>query len=71
MAHLHYPQFMDDGDMDERELGLFFSLVLLGKCEELWVFDKVSEGMADEIAKAKRRKIPIRYFNTRCEEVTQ
>lgn len=36
--HLHYPQFMDDGDKEQRELGLFFALVLLGKCDELWVF---------------------------------
>ena len=67
--HLHYPQFLDDEDMDERELGLRFALVLLNKCEELWVFDKISQGMAKEIAKAKKRGIPIKYFNSRCEEV--
>jgi hypothetical protein len=67
--HLHYPQFLDDEDMDERELGLRFALIILGKCEELWVFDKVSQGMAREIAKAKKRNIPIRYFNSKCEEV--
>jgi hypothetical protein len=67
--HLHYPQFLDDEDADERELGLRFALILLGKCEELWVFDKVSEGMSREIAKAKKRGMPIRYFNSRCEEV--
>ena len=31
--HLHYPQFMDDSDREQRELGLFFALVLLGKCD--------------------------------------
>lgn len=67
--HLHYPQFLNDDDPKERELGLHFALVLLGKCEELWVFDRVSIGMAEEIAKAKRRNIPIRYFNNNCEEV--
>ena len=67
--HLHYPQFLDDEDADERELGLRFALILLGKCEELWVFDKVSEGMSREIAKAKKRGMPIRYFDSRCEEV--
>ncbi|MBT9173137.1 MAG: hypothetical protein DDT21_01527 [Syntrophomonadaceae bacterium] len=66
--HLLYPQFMDDGDGEERELGLFFALVLLGKCDELWVFgEKISKGMAAEIAKAKKRGMPIKYFNHKCE----
>lgn len=67
--HLHYPQFMNDDDKEERELGLFFGLVLLGKCSEIWVFNKISAGVAREIAKAKKRGMPIRYFNVRCEEV--
>ena len=67
--HLHFPQFMDDSDRDERELGLFFATVLLGKCDALWVFGRrVSDGMAREIAKAQKRGIPIRYFNHKCEE---
>lgn len=70
--HLHYPQFMDDGDKAQRELGLRFAIILLGKCDELWVFgDTVSDGMKLEISKAKKRGIPIRYFNGKCEEVTQ
>ncbi len=70
--HLHYPQFMNDGDCDERELGLFFALVLLGKCDELWVFgSRVSAGMAREISKAKQANMPIRYFSNKCEEVKE
>lgn len=69
--HLHYPQFLDDEYEEERELGLRFALILLGKCEELWVFDKVSKGMAREISKAKKRGMSIRYFNDRCMEVTE
>lgn len=69
--HLHYPQFLDDEDPEERELGLRFALILLGKCEELWIFDRVSKGMAEEIAKAKRRNMPIKYFTSRCEEVLE
>jgi len=66
--HLHYPQFMDDGDREQRELGLFFALVLLGKCDELWVFgEKISKGMAAEITKAKKRGMPIKYYNHKCE----
>ena len=61
--HLHYPQFMDDEDGQQRELGLHFALILLGKCDELWVFGRqVSSGMAKEIAAAKRRGMPIKYF---------
>lgn len=67
--HLHFPQFMDDSDRGERELGLFFATVLLGKCDALWVFGgRVSNGMAREIAKVQKRGIPIRYFNHKCEE---
>ena len=67
--HLHYPQFMDDGNKEQRELGLFFALVLLGKCDEVWVFgDRISKGMAREIEKAKKRGIPIRCFNSSYKE---
>jgi len=69
--HLHFPQFLDDTDKDEREMGLYFALVLLGKCEELWVFgSKISAGMSREIAKAEKRGFPIKYFNEKCEEVS-
>ena len=70
--HLHYPQFMNDDDKEQRDLGLRFALILLSKCDELWVFgDKISGGMAREIVKAKRRGIPIKYFNHKCEEVME
>jgi hypothetical protein len=69
--HLLYPQFMDDADPKQRELGLRFALILLGKCDELWVFgERVSEGMKAEIAKARRRGMPIRYFNGELREVS-
>ncbi|RHV69059.1 DUF4406 domain-containing protein [Clostridium sp. OM02-18AC] len=65
--HLLFPQFMDDDA--ERELALFMDMVLLGKCEELWVFgETVMEGMSAEIAKAKRKNMKIRYFTEDCEE---
>lgn len=70
--HLHYPQFMDDGAKAQRDLGIRFALILLGKCDELWAFGGiVSEGMSREIAKAKRRGMPVRYFNSKCEEVSE
>jgi len=69
--HLHYPQFMDDDDQSQRELGLKFAFILLGKCDELWAFGSPTEGMSREIAKARKRNIPIRFFNRKCEEVTE
>jgi hypothetical protein len=62
---------MDDGNPKQRELGLFFATVLLGKCDELWAFGgRVSDGMAREIAKAEKRGIPVRYWGSKCEEVS-
>ena len=69
--HLHFPQFMDDDDREQRQLGLFFALVLLGKCDEIWVFgSRISEGMARELEAAERRSILIRRFTDKGEEET-
>ena len=68
--HLLFPQFLDEGDKAQRELGIFFGLVLLGKCEEIWVFGGfASKGMQMEIAKARKRGMIIRFFDETCEEV--
>ncbi len=68
--HLLFPQFMDDADTDQRKLGLFFGMVFLAKCHEMWVFGRnITKGMSVEIEKAKQKNITIRYFNERCEEV--
>ncbi|SHI17622.1 DUF7768 domain-containing protein [Sporanaerobacter acetigenes] len=70
--HLLFPQFMDDDDSKERELAMFMNMVLLGKCNELWVFGStISNGMVQEIEKAKKRKQLIRYFNEKLEEVSE
>lgn len=69
--HLYFPQFMDDGNGAERDLALFMDIVLLSKCDQLWVFgDRVSKGMSIEIEKAKRKGQPIRWFTADCKEVT-
>lgn len=59
--HLYFPQFLNDGDPDERELGIKAGLALLETCEELWVFgiDDPSEGMRAEMERAKELGIPI------------
>ena len=70
IPHLMYPQFLFDDDPDERRLGLGMGLILLTKCHELWVFgDTISNGMKEEIKKARNRVMPIKYFSIDCTEV--
>ncbi len=65
--HLLFPQFMDEDT--ERELAVFMDMVLLGRCKEVWVFGShISDGMAAEIEKAKRKQIKLRYFTEDCKE---
>lgn len=68
--HLLYPQFMDDSNPEERYLAThIFNYVLIGKCQEVWVFgEDISEGMAREIALAEKRRMKIRYFTETMEE---
>ena len=69
--HLLFPQFMNDRDWKERELGLFFGNALMSKCSEVWVFgDRVSSGMEGEIKRARWKNYRIRYFTEDCKEVT-
>ncbi len=68
--HLMFPQFMSDTDPGERDLALFMDIVLMGKCQELWVLgDEISAGMHIEIEKANKRRQRVRYFSSRFEEV--
>lgn len=70
--HLLFPQFMDDDNPEERELAMWMNMILLGKCNELWVFgDTISAGMTKEIEKAKKRNQTIRYFSDQLREVPQ
>lgn len=68
--HLLFPQFMNDDNPAERELAIFMDVVLLGKCSELWVLgETVFAGMQAEIDVAKKRRQPIRWFNSEFQEV--
>ena len=70
VPHLLFPQFMDDSIQVERELALFMGMVLLTKCEQVWVFGGIiSAGMRAEIEKAEKKSIPVRYFTEELEEV--
>ena len=68
--HLLFPQFLNDDDPKERELGLFFGNALMSKCSEVWVFGGViSAGMEAEIKRAKWKDYRLRYLTENCEEV--
>ena len=69
-SHLMFPQFLNDKDPKERELGLLYGLALLKCCYEVWCFGTdISAGMKQEIEEAKRLNKPIRYFTTDMEEI--
>ena len=67
--HLLFPQFLNDAEPAERELGLFFGNALMSKCSEVWVFGKhISSGMEAEINLAKQNNYRLRYFTEECQE---
>lgn len=66
--HFLFP-FMNDEDIKQRKDALFMDSILLGKCQEVWVFgDKITDGMATELEIAKRRRQKIRYFSREVKE---
>jgi len=66
--HIYLTQFLNDGKPDERKLGLAMGLELLRDCRELWVCgERVSEGMKNEIAEAKRLGITVKHFESQEE----
>ena len=67
--HLLFP-FMNDESKQERELALHMDLVLMGKCQEVWVLsERITAGMSAEIEKAQRRRQAVRYFRNDFTEV--
>ena len=59
--HLLYPQFLDDDDLDERDLGIRSALAFLPACNLVWAYvgHGVSEGMSRELAEAASKNIPV------------
>ena len=61
--HIYFTQFLDDDLKRERDLGIAAGIELLKECDELWIVgDHISEGMAEEIARAKAYHIPVRHM---------
>ena len=68
--HLLFPQFLNEADPNERQLGLFFGNALMSKCSEVWVFGSViTSGMEAEINRARWKHYHVRFFNEECQEV--
>ena len=67
--HLLFPQFLNDKNPLERELGLHFGNALMRHCSEVWVFgETISAGMDAEIRRAKRKNYRLRYFSSELKE---
>nr|DAF63471.1 MAG TPA: deoxyribosyltransferase [Siphoviridae sp. ctgmM3] len=68
-AHLLFP-FLDDTNEDDRVAAIFMDIVLMGKCQEVWVLgESITPGMSIEIEKAKKRRQRVRYFRNDFQEV--
>ena len=67
--HLLFP-FMNDESREERALALHMDIVIMGKCQEVWVLsERITSGMSAEIEKATRRRQTVRYFSNDFVEV--
>lgn len=67
--HLLFP-FMNDESPNERALALHMDIVLMGKCQEVWVLSEcITSGMSAEIEKATKRRQTVRYFSNDFVEV--
>ena len=64
-VHLLYTQMLDDSNPEQREIGLNLGHQVLSRCDELWVCgNRISPGMAAEIAEAEKLSIPVRMIKT-------
>lgn len=61
--HLYITACLNDNDPEERKTGLEAALQLLEKCDAVIVGQRfgISEGMKEEIKRAKKYNIPIFY----------
>ncbi|GHU34889.1 hypothetical protein FACS1894105_02490 [Clostridia bacterium] len=66
--HIYLTRFLDDNNVDERNLGLSLGLDMLRDCSQLWVFGgNISAGMRGEIATARKLHIPIKFMEVQSE----
>lgn len=61
--HLLYPQFLDDRHPRERDLGIACGLAWLAAADRVHVFGTPTEGMARELAEARRLGTEVRFVS--------
>lgn len=62
--HLYAPQFLDDADPQERQLGLAWGLSWLERCAVIYVacpYPEPTPGMRGELARARALGLPERW----------
>lgn len=59
--HLLFPQFLNEDSLKERSDGISMGLVLMQDCDEVWVYGKTTDGMAQEVKFAVEHGVPV-YF---------
>lgn len=60
----HITEMFDDQIPKQREMGISYGIDLLKRADELWIFgNRISSGMMNEIAVAKKIDIPIYKIN--------
>lgn len=63
-VHILYPQFLDDADPIQRQIGIRMGLRVLEAADELWLCgSRISEGMRAEIIASKRLGIPVKEIS--------
>lgn len=67
--HLLFPQFVSEAT--ERGLAMKLDYLLLLRCDEVWAFGEITEGMAAEIEMAADEDKRVRYFTPEMTEVTK
>ena len=64
--NLLYPRILNDGDPNERKLGIMFGIALMDICSEVWFFgNSLSSSAKTQLKEAKLRGKTIRYFEWR------
>jgi len=65
VAHLYYPQFLNDDDINERLVGTQSAIKLLDVCDLLLVYAGlgVSSGMRQEIEVARQKGMMVYHFD--------
>lgn len=59
--HLLFPQFLNEDSLKERSDGISMGLALMQDCDEVWVYGKTTDGMAQEVKFAVEHGVPV-YF---------